>query len=438
MANVLTNFIVGLGFEVDQRSFNQATGSIDKLGTSVKAMAAGAVSGFGFKSLTLDLANSNAEIGRIADRMGTTAQFIKSLGSVYKDFGGDISTAISDLETVESMRTATEDQLSGMFSSAGVVGFNASIILNARSAEEAMSNIADLMERMPREEQLQIQRNLGFSDQFFSASQGGSKELKARIDEESKLRPITQENIESRSSADITQENIENSQLLKEQFNDLTNAIGSYSDKIGNTLIPVVATAIGSVNDWFDANKELIDSGFDKFLDSIADNFTVIATVLGVLTASKTISALRLLKEVSSSDTTTDEDGKKNKKRRFGVTDVLTSLPVVGTALTAAGMTESGSQALDFIDEKGGEAIDFATDKASDAFEYISPIASDIYEAGYNYAGSAFESAKSQMQRITIENKVMLDGAVIDNRIREVTGEVFQVATEDVTSSTRG
>ena len=312
-----------------------------------------------------------------------------------------------------------------MFSSAGVVGFNASIILNARSAEEAMSNIADLMERMPREEQLQIQRNLGFSDQFFSASQGGSKELKARIDEESKLRPITQENIE-------------NSQLLKEQFNDLTNAIGSYSDKIGNTLIPVVATAIGSVNDWFDANKELIDSGFDKFLDSIADNFTVIATVLGVLTASKTISALRLLKEVSSSDTTTDEDGKKNKKRRFGVTDVLTSLPVVGTALTAAGMTESGSQALDFIDEKGGEAIDFATDKASDAFEYISPIASDIYEAGYNYAGSAFESAKSQMQRITIENKVMLDGAVIDNRIREVTGEVFQVATEDVTSSTRG
>ena len=92
-----------------------------------------------------------------------------------------------------------------------------------------------------------------------------------------------QKSLDRRSISESLQKD---SEIFATQWSDMWENIYGITDRAGTQIIPAVNEITGSINDFFDANRDNINSGADEFFGKIADNLDSLAIAGVAVTAS--------------------------------------------------------------------------------------------------------------------------------------------------------
>ena len=276
MANTITNFLVGIGFDFDQKGAKEVDSAID--GVKSRALQLGAVlaGAFGIKAMTTDFANAYDELGRFSRVLGVTPQEVYNLGGAFQSVGGDIQTFMTEIQGLERIRAAALKGDFSIFREAGISGADASVIMNAKNATEAYIALAGQFQNMSTQQRLNVAEAFGLSREAIELLSMGPEKIRAMMVEEEKR------NANIMAATKVSRQfNMETHELFKN--------LGGIADTISVKLVPEITNIISGMNDWIDANRELIDVNLDEWLKPIADNFGLIATAGTALAAGGTL-----------------------------------------------------------------------------------------------------------------------------------------------------
>lgn len=268
MSNVITSFLVGIGFDYDKKSADQIGTGID--GIKSKALQLGAVvaGAFGIKALTADFAQSRDMLGKFAEVFGVSANDVQAFGNALATEGGTLESFMSQLESIERARARIRVGDVGFFAPAGKAGIDPNQIADARTATEAYLGLADAFAGMNAQQRINAAEALGLDEASIRLLSQGRESVEALVAKFATIRPVTTDMTESAAEF--------NRQWLEMQQN-----IGGVADRISDKLVPAMSEAIRSVNGWVGANRDLINQYAVDPIAEQADKIAVTATLLG-------------------------------------------------------------------------------------------------------------------------------------------------------------
>ena len=227
----LTKFLVGLSFDTDKASYNQAMSDVKKfgretIGTAGKITGAFSLlsSAMAVKMTTLDYTKDISNLGRLSDALGMTVNDIRALGTVSEKEGGGLDVLISQLDYIKTFRTLSPIELSEKFASLGLVGIDPNVVLSAENTQEAYLNLLEVISKFDEARQRQAMRALGFDDSFLRMAKQGREEIEAAIELEKKRRSLN----ENAS---------EDAQNFEKELIDLKNNLGDISDAFSQSML---------------------------------------------------------------------------------------------------------------------------------------------------------------------------------------------------------
>jgi hypothetical protein len=443
MANVLTSFIVGIGYDYDEKGQKQIESGID--GIKSKALQAGAVlaGAFGIKALTSDFANANDELGKFSKTFGIIPNDVAALGRSLQHEGGSLESFMSQIEGIERLRAGLLAGDASFIGRAGVAGIDPSVITNANSATEAYIKLGDQFAKMSSQQRLNAASALGLDEASIRLLSNGTDEVRKLVAAEQQLRPVTSQ---------MTDE----AARFNDETQDLSTNIGGIADKISVKLLPRISDVVAGMNDWIGVNRDFINMGIDDTLESLDKNIITLAGA-GALLASGGLLA--------------------------GLATMAKTVPLIGSGLAVAATAAARLSAVGAAIAVSVAGADIADEQLRAAFgsnydEFDAKVTKGIFDlTGFDLSRggvfegterepffdgsvtpgaiadqrskSLFDSSRSPAQRETsgtprpqsqrpIQVNLMLDGQVIDQRIIKVTDQINEQALEDITTSTGG
>lgn len=252
-ANVLTNFLVGIGFDYDtdgQKKIESGINAIKSRALQLGAVVAGA---FGIKVLTVDFAQANDQLGKFSQVLGVSAEEVSALGRSIELEGGTFSSFLSQLEGLEEMRAGL---LAGNFDfgAAAAAGIDPQPIIDAVNATEAFINLADQFSKLSTQQRINAASALGLTPASIRLLSKGTDEVERLVQAQKDLRPVT---------AAMTQEAAE----FNDNIQKMTNGIGQFADRISDGIIPPINDVLKGLNEWIKLNKDIVNSGIENVFD---------------------------------------------------------------------------------------------------------------------------------------------------------------------------
>ena len=237
MAETIQNFLVGIGYDYDEKGQNQIASGIDGLASKALMLGSVIAGAFGISALTTDFANASDTLGKFSETFDMTANDVAGLGRAIQLEGGTFESMVSQLEAIERLRAMRPDEIGGFFADAGIVGFDPSVILNAKNATEAYIALGDVMKRASQDKRLQIADVLGLDPASIRLLSLGTDEVRSLVEQMKAARPVTDDM--TKSSAEF------NNQLFMMKTN-----IGAISDSVANELLPSLTESMGGFNEF--------------------------------------------------------------------------------------------------------------------------------------------------------------------------------------------
>ena len=407
MPNTVTNFLVGIGFDLDKKSTDNVASGID--GVKSKALQLGSVvaGAFGIKALTNDFASAKDELGKFAQVFGVSADDVNAFGNAMKLEGGTLEGFMTQLASLEKFRAGLATGDAGFIAAAGRAGLDTQGLIEAENATEGFLNLADQFQQMTQQQRLNAAEALGLDDSAIRLLSKGSAEIMSVVDAQRIMRPITDEMTDSAA-------------LFNDELQDLTTNIGGLADQISVNLMPHINDVLVGMNDWIDANRGLINSGLDTFFESINENTVAIAASLGLITVGASALAT---------------GGLASKIGLGGIGGAVSKGGGLATKAGGLGLAAAGGFAI-------GTAINenLISDELGNTIG--SSIAKTLAFFGNDQAQAAIENeriAKELSNRpVQITTNLILDGKVIDKRVETVVGEMADQAVQDLQSTEGG
>jgi len=431
MANTITNFLVGVGFDYDQKGQKEIGSGIDNLKSKALQLGSVVAGAFGVKALTSDFAKSRDEIGKFSDTFGVLPDDVFALGKALEHEGGSVDAFMSQLANLEKMRAGILAGDASFISAAGRAGItDTSIITNAENATEAYIALGDVFEGLSQQERLNAAEALGFDESSIRLLSNGSDAVSHLVSRQKEIRTVTKE---------MTQQ----AALFNDEMQDLFGNIGGFADNISMKALPEINKLIGGMNGWIDVNRELIDQNMNDVLDGMGDHLAGIGAAGGLLASGGLLA---------------------------GLAGMAKHIPVIGkgmgvAASAAAKITTLGAGAMIGneilkIDGKaalkkfGIDAPDWLT-KPIRELEWSDfgignddPTEKIDYSPGSHYSPSdlpstpdqfpdlpSFGSTNTQTTSTQVTVNMTLDGQVLDKRIVNVVDGQAELAYQDIKSN---
>ena len=272
MSNTITNMLIGIGFDFDDKSTDQVGSSID--GVKSKALQLGAVvaGAFGIKALTGDFANANDSIGKFSQTFGVAANDVTSFGRVLEHEGGSLESFISQLEGLERLRAGTKQGDFGFVATAQLAGIDTQPFIDATNATEAYLTLAEQFQDLSGQQRINAASAFGLDEASIRLLSRGRDSVEKLVQQQKTIRPTTE--AMTQASADFN-----------DQMQDMNNNVGGFADKISERLVPEINNVIEGMNNWINVNRSFANSGIDKALDFAIDNPSAVAAGTGLATA---------------------------------------------------------------------------------------------------------------------------------------------------------
>lgn len=401
MSNVISSFLVGIGFEYDRKSAQQIESGIDSIKSKALQLGSVVAGAFGLKELTFGFAQSADTLGKFGQTFGVSANDVQAFGNALKTEGGSLEGFMSQLESLERARARIRVGDVGFFAPAGKAGIDPNAIANANSATEAYLGLADSFARMNVQERINAAEALGLDEASIRLLSQGRDAVEGLVSKYRSIRPLT---------GDMTSEAAE----FTKQWVEAKANVGSFADAISKELLPVINDITKSVNSWFN----------DERLSKIEALAGLTRAALGGGTAEQNAQSTGLPSWLFTTDLT-------STGKALGLPDWLTT-PI------------TGNDAIDWF--KGWDIFNKGT-----LYETTNPYMQQIEEPApawlYRQRPEAPlmpedqpppMSQRSSNSTQNINVSLNLDGQVIDRRVVRVVDGMAQTAMDDISSSTRG
>jgi hypothetical protein len=398
MAKTISNFLVGIGFDLDKKSTDNVASGIDNVKTKALQLGSVVAGAFGIKALTSDFANAKDDLGKFGQVFGVTASDVSAFGNAMRIEGGTLEGFMSQLSQLEQFRAGLAVGDAGFLAQAGRAGLDVSGLVDAESATEGFLELADQFQAMTQQQRLNAATALGLDEATIRLLSRGRSNIEDLVDAQRKLRPVTDEMTEA-------------ARIFNEENKNLMNNIGGIADQVSVRLLPQISNVVAGMNDWIEANRELIGSGLDTFFDSINENVVAIAASLGLVTSGATaLAAGKLAGKVGLGGAGRALGGVGGLATRFG-----------GLGLAGAGGVAVGTAIQEKLPPDVSDAIGGAIANALAFFG--------------NKEAAAAVSARENMRPIEIRVPLTLDGKVIDERVVRTVGGMADQAIQDTRNS---
>lgn len=409
MANTITNFLIGLGldsteFDKGQRNVTSGLDSLRSKALQLGALAGGA---FGVKALTFGFAEAKDNIGKFSEVFSTLPGNIQAIGAALAQEGGTLDSFMGQIAAIERLRASTPQQIGALFAEAGIRGIDPSVILNANSATEAYRNLADVFERLTPKQRLAAAPVFALDEASIRLLSKGRSELDAIVERQRQIRPLTEEM--TKAAAEFNR-----------QWKDVKNNVGAVADEISLKLTPVMTGLFSSGNEFF----KLLREGY-SFSDIVNETFAG-----GKLSAESTFGKGAAWMDKPLTDVT-GRGGELSASNLFGdnavtrfidtpLSELITGKPYVEESPYISAMRDL-------------QPVDMRIPAPAPYLPYYL----QQQQAQQSNPSPSIKQSKRDNQR-PIEVNLMLDGAVIDRRIIDITTQQDEDAYNDITSSTRG
>lgn len=273
MSQTLDTFLIGIGLDFQTDDVKKVNSGLDSVKRTALQAASAVAGAFGTKAVTADVANRTRGYTLLAEQIGSTANAVASLDSAYTRAGGGAGEIVGQLEQLKELQAGLQVGNVEWISRAEMAGISTSGIINEQDPTEIFRNVIGQLEGMSTNQRINAINALGLNPTAINLAEDGLAELDAQI----------QKSLDRRSISESLQKD---SEEFATQWSDMWENIYGITDRAGTQIIPAVNEITGSINSFFDANRDNINSGADEFFGNIADNLDSLAIAGIAVTAS--------------------------------------------------------------------------------------------------------------------------------------------------------
>lgn len=273
MSQTLDTFLIGIGLDFQTDDVKKVNSGLDSVKRTAMQAGAAVAGAFGTKAVTADVANRTRGYTLLAEQIGSTANAVASLDSAYTRAGGGAGEIVGQLEQLKELQAGLQVGNVEWISRAAMAGIDTGGIINEQDPTEIFRNVIGQLEGMSTNQRINAINALGLNPTAINLAEDGLAELDAQI----------QKSLDRRSISESLQKD---SEIFATQWSDMWENIYGITDRAGTQIIPAVNEITGSINDFFDANRDNINSGADEFFGKIADNLDSLAIAGVAVTAS--------------------------------------------------------------------------------------------------------------------------------------------------------
>lgn len=380
MAKTISNFLVGVGFDLDKKSADGVASGIDSIKSKALQLGALVAGAFGIKALTTDFANAKDDLGKFAEVFGGSADDISAFGNALRLEGGTLEGFMSQLASLEQFRAGLATGDTGFLEAAGRAGLDTRALIEAETATEGFLTLADQFQKLSRKQRISAAQAIGLDEASIRLLSKGRNAIEEVVEAQRIMRPVTDEMTDAAAE-------------FNDQMQDMGTNIGGVADQISVKLLPQINNVLAGMNSWIAANRELLDTGVLNFLGEAA------------------IDASRFASQAVLNEETIEGAGRKT------------------------------AEVLGFFGNEEAQRAVLITEALGQVNQAPITIPSgDIFEQ-LLFPGRSTGQAQPSIQRsqpIQIKSQLILDGKVIDERVQNIVGEMADQAVQDLQSSEAG
>lgn len=267
---IIDSLVAQLSFDFDSKALEKFDKGMKDAGKVVAAVSAAAtVAGAAIFAFTSKIAEQNDEVGKLAQRLGVTAQTINELGFVAQLNGGSINAMNSSLENLGKIASETARGVGSGVEAFGLLGVSVSDANgNIKETDSLLLDVADSIAKLSTQsEKIELLSKLGIDSSLLIAIEQGSAAIREQRKEVEALGFVLDKEATTRA-ADF------NDAMLR-----LKTVVEGVSSAIGTKLMKQITPMINIFLEWFKANKELIKQNLTEFFTKLT---SVINTLYGV------------------------------------------------------------------------------------------------------------------------------------------------------------
>lgn len=279
---VLENFLVGIGFKVDEKGSKDAQGVFDNLTRSALQFGAVVAGKFALDKVIGDYNKLNQEASNFQAVTGQTPATLDKMAFAMGRVGGNAQDAMGAIKAVQALMISPLTGNTGWMSEASRFQFNPQAVLDAKSVEEAMLNIADQFQGKNPLQQAKIGEALGLDEAQIRLLQQGREGIQKYFAERAKYG--------QRNAQDLKN----TSEYLKET-QDLNQAYEDVATTVARELTPAMSELAHEFNEFYRDNRELINGSLSTALKLVAENLKPIIWAVGILGGASALKTISLL-----------------------------------------------------------------------------------------------------------------------------------------------
>lgn len=410
MANTISNLLIGIGFQVDDKSADNVESSIDNIQSKALQLGSLVAGAFGANALTFGFASAYDELGKFGQRFNVAAEDVITFDRALQHAGGTAGEFYGSVARLTQLQAQSQQNKAGILAGLAPEGISDQVagVINASDALEGFLVAADALEGLDLKRQERFIQALGFTDAEVGLLRSGRDGILAAVDAERKLRPVTDDMTNAAAA-------------FNDQWQDINSNVGGFADRIATPLVKGISEVIGKTNQWIGVNREIINQFANFGGKVIGDNIEIISVALGSFAAAGVIAGLKsvavLVAGISASLVT----------GAAAAAPWVAAATALYTVATAAGEGEEYSAVGVFGDNAVTRFLDTPLNEM-----FSSPSPTPVSSYIQNQGG------QQSPQPITINHQTILDGKVVESSVTKVIGEQAEQAIQDLSNSEAG
>ncbi len=277
---VIDELLVGLGFEYDNDEVKEFSSDLEKTIGQIKKLAIAAIgAATALTGLTIATTAASDEQGKLANEIGINVSELDALQFALERSGG---TAQGMSNSLQQLSVRISEAARGMGS--GVEAFSLLGIQvqdtngDLKATEDIFQEVSGALQGLDRARQIELAEKLGLRDSIRLLQQGPD-EIRA-LTEEARLLGVTTEE-DAAISADF-----------QDALTGLFRVFRQLARVLTRELAPILEGIVETFNDWFKANRELIEQNLPVWFDRAARALRLLSLAVAFFLALKLASAL--------------------------------------------------------------------------------------------------------------------------------------------------
>jgi hypothetical protein len=434
MANTLTNFLVGIGW--DHSDFDKGTRDIERSLNGVKVSTLGVAAAIlgvfaGVATAAIHTAQRVDQLSLATQNLNTNKQFVSNLGGAMKLMGGDAADALTEVKALEEALTNLQVKGEiGPFAELATAGVDITHLTDKKTAEGFLSTLAEQVPSLNNNQRQVVQSSLHLSDATMKAMSGGGQQFEALLQRSQDL------------TGTITQLT-DNSRKLSDQMAEFGLRMVGITNELTEKTLPGLIGLSKWANQFVENHREdisgVIDTVAEHPVATPALGVGAAATVLGGIASKFGLAGIGGL--ASGAGTAAMIAGGATISTDVLFDTLETHFPGLKSAETAIDQSARNmglGKIVDFSDwlfntEQGQSPTGsgLTPDAMSTPYKDVTPTSDETNDA----LVKAIQAAKVNVSN-NVNLNVTLDGQAIDAKITEVTERANFSTIDDVRSST--